>query len=182
MLAIGLTLPAGEQLAATQLDNTKRGTVFPASPTHLEVFEIVAGGEHPVGNYAYNSTTSAWVLMSTVAYPYDVGMSVAGKPEANKTVAMLVMVRPTVLNAAFAGSRAACDVTATAAATFVVKLNGVQVGTFVFAPASTTATFTGPAEDLLCGVGDRLTITSPATADATLSYVSATLMGHQLSA
>ncbi len=182
MLAIGLTLPAGEQLAATQLDNTKRGTVFPSAPAHLEVFEIVEGGSHAAGHYAFNATSSAWVLMSTVFYPYDVGMSIAGKPEANKTLAMLVMVRPAVFKAGFAGSIAVCDVASTASATFDIKLNGLRVGSITFTSASTVAEFTGPDEDLLCVAGDRLTITSPLVADNTLSYVSATLKGHQLSA
>lgn len=183
MLAIRLTLPAGEQLASTQLDNTKRGTVFPASPTHLEVFEIIEGGTQAVGIYAYNERTTKWVLMSTVSYPYDVGMSIAGKPESNKTVAMAMLVRPTLMPKSFAGSKAACDVPATAAVAFPIKLNGTAIGAINFAAGAAVGTFTFiPTADLLMGAGDKLTISSPATADATLSYVAATLLGSQLSA
>lgn len=182
MKAFGLTLPEGSKIETAPLDNSKRGTAFPASPNHLDIFEIIEGGATPVGIYAYNERTSQWVLKETVSYPYDVGMSIAGKPEANKTVAMVVLVRPTIIPKNFGGSKAACDVAATAAAAFVVKLNGTQIGSINFAAGQVVGTFTGPATDLLCVAGDKLTISSPAAADATLSYVAATLMGQQLSA
>jgi hypothetical protein len=182
MKAFGLTLPEGSKIETAPLDNSKRGTAFPANPKHLDIFEIIEGGATPVGIYAYNERTTQWVRKETVSYPYDVGMSIAGKPEANKTVAMVVLVRPTIIPKSFGGSKAACDVAATAAAAFVVKLNGNQIGTINFAAGQLVGTFTGPAADLLCVAGDKLTISSPATADATLSYVAATLMGQQLSA
>lgn len=183
MKAFGITLPEGSKIETAPLDNSKRGTAFPASPNHLDMFEIIAGGTQAVGIYAYNERTTTWVLKETVSYPYDVGMSIAGKPEANKTVAMAMLVRPTILPKDFAGSKAACDVPSTAAVAFVIKLNGVQIGAINFAAGAAVGTFTFiPTADLLMGAGDKLTISSPATADATLSYVAATLLGSQLSA
>lgn len=184
MQSYGITLPAGAKIETAPLDSTKRGTTFPASPAHLDIFEIIPGGAQAVGIYAWNGRTSQWVLKDTVAFPYDVGMSIAGKPEANKTVAMVLIVRPTIIPKNFAGSKAACDVAATAAASFAIKLNGTQVGSINYAIAATTGTITAQVAntDLLLVPGDKLTITSPVTADSTLSYVAATLMGQQLSA
>lgn len=183
MKAFGITLPEGSKIETAPLDNSKRGTAFPANPKHLDIFEIISGGAQAVGIYAYNERTTKWVLKETVSYPYDVGMSIAGKPEANKTVAMVVLVRPTILPKDFVGSKAVCDVPATGAAVFPIKLNGTQIGSINFAAGATVGTFTfSPTASLLLGSGDKLTISSPVTADATLSYVAATLMGSQLSA
>lgn len=182
MQVYGINMPAGSQITTSPLDSAKRGTVFPSTPAHLDLFEIIAGGAQAVGVYAYNLRTTQWVPLANVQFPYDVGLSIAGKPEAAKTVAMAALVRPTILPKDFAGSKAMCDVGATAAATFTIKLNGNNIGTIVFAIGATVGTFTGPATDLLCVAGDKLTITSPAVADTTLSYVAATLLGHQLSA
>lgn len=183
MKAFGITLPEGSKIETAPLDNSKRGTAFPSNPQHLDIFEIIAGSATPVGIYAYNQRTTQWVLKETVSYPYDVGMSIAGKPEANKTVAMAILVRPTILPKDFVGSKAACDVPATGAVSFPIKLNGVQIGSINFAAGAAVGTFSySPAASLLVGAGDKLTISSPVTADATLSYVAATLMGSQLSA
>lgn len=183
MKAFGITLPEGSKIETAPLDSSKRGTAFPANPKHLDLFEIIAGGAQAVGIYAYNERTTQWVLKDTVSYPYDVGLSIAGKPEANKTVAMALMVRPTILRKDFVGSKAACDVPATGAVVFPIKLNGVQIGSINFAAGASVGTFAYvPTADLLMVAGDKLTISSPVTADATLSYVAATLMGSQLSA
>lgn len=183
MKAFGITLPEGSKIETAPLDSSKRGTEFPANPQHLDIFEIIEGGAQAEGIYAYNERTTQWVLKDTVSYPYDVGLSIAGKPEANKTVAMAMLVRPTILPKDFAGSKAACDIAATAAVSFPIKLNGTQIGSINFAAGATVGTFTFvPTASLLMVAGDKLTISSPATADATLSYVAATLMGSQLSA
>lgn len=182
MQLYGITMPAGSQITTSPLENSKRGTVFPSTPAHLDLFEIIEGGAHPVGVYAYNLRSAQWVPLANVQFPYDVGLSIAGKPEAAKTVAMVALVRPTILPKDFAGSKALCDVAATAVATFTIKLNGNDIGTIVFGIGATVGTFTGPANDMLCVAGDKLTVSSPAVADTTLSYVAATLLGHQLSA
>lgn len=182
MHVYGINMPSGSKVETSPMDSARRGTAFPSNPAHLDLFEIVEGGVPAVGVYAYNLRTTQWVLIHTVSFPYDIGLSIAGKPEAAKTVAMVIVVRPTVLPANFQGSIASCDVNATANASFSIKLNGTQIGTIAFAAGNGVATFTGPASDIVCVPGDKLTVTSPVVADSTLSYVAATLLGHQLAA
>jgi len=70
-------------------------------------------------------------------------------------------------------------VAATASATFTMLKNGISFGTINFAAAANTATFT-VAADTTFDVGDRLTITAPSPADATLADVFMTLRALHL--
>jgi len=98
----------------------------------------------------------------------------AGVPGAAAKITGVLFSRREVILAGAAGSRARADVAATASATFTMLKNGVSFGTFNFAAAASTATFTA-ATDTIFDVGDRLTITAPSPADATLADVFVTL-------
>lgn len=74
------------------------------------------------------------------------------------------------------GSAATLDVAPTNAISFAVKKNGVTVGTVEFAAGATTATFTMIAATSFGG-GDVVSIVAPASADATASGFTLTLVG-----
>lgn len=183
MLSYGLTLPAGTQVKTIEVDNSKRGTVFPSNPTHLQSFEMLAGGSSPAGIYTYDQTKAKWQLANAATFPYDIAMAIMGKPDVNKVVAKVVMVRPVIIPTNFAGSLAKSDIQATAAFVFTVKVNGNIIGTVTFAAASTNGTFKADAaftRDLFLEVGDSLTVTTQAAADTTLAFPAITIMGRQV--
>lgn len=68
-------------------------------------------------------------------------------------------------------------VAATASTTLTVKKDGTSVGTIVVAAAGTTATFSTTGGVVTYETGTWMTVTAPATADATLADVACTLKG-----
>lgn len=183
MLNCALTLPAGSQISKEEIESSKRGTSFPANPAHLQVFQIIAGGVPTPGVYVYNLPKAAWLLADQTNYPYDVALSVVGKPDINKVVAKVPMARPVRIPANFLGSLAVADVAATAAFTLTLKVSGVAVGTVQFAAGSAQGTFTySPTGDLILERGDVLSLTTQGTADSTLSFPSIIILGEQLHA
>lgn len=123
------------------------------------------------------SGATAVVSLQSAFTPYDIASGIVGKPAANDVVLNLICVRVFNLPINLTGSAAYALVAATASTTFVIKKNGTQVGTMVFAAAGTTATFTmGSATSF--AAGDKLTIVAPASADSTLSDISYTLAGN----
>jgi len=77
------------------------------------------------------------------------------------------------------GSRAILAAAATAQTDFAVAVNGVGVGTIRFAISGTVATFVGSFSSAWDVVpGDIITVTAPASADATASGLAFTLKGH----
>ena len=65
------------------------------------------------------------------------------------------------------GSLMISGIAATADAVFSIKKNGTEFGTATFAASGTSATFAAASETIF-SIGDILTITAPATPDATL--------------
>lgn len=108
--------------------------------------------------------------------PYDVGTSIIGKPNNGEIVLRYVFARATTFPVNLAGSQAKAGLAATASATFNVRKNGTNVGSFVFAASGTVATFT-MASATSFAVGDVLEIVAPGTADASLADIAVTLAG-----
>ncbi len=123
--------------------------------------------------------------LRTVAYvaassgnPYDIGCSVAGAPAASATLLRYPMPRAVTFPAGMANSKAVANTAATASATFSLKKNGTQFGTFAFAAAGTSATFAA-ASATSFAAGDILTIVAPSTADTTLADLGVALAGNR---
>ena len=91
---------------------------------------------------------------------------------------MLHLVAPEAMDfaAGLTGSQGYADTAATAQTDFDITKNGSSVGTMRFAAAGTVASFI-MASATSFAVGDRLKVTAPATADATLAGVSFALFG-----
>jgi hypothetical protein len=110
------------------------------------------------------------------AQAYDLGCTFTGKPAASQVLLRYPMPRATSFPANLAGSQGVCGTAATAASTFTINKNGVQVGTMVFAAAATTATFT-MASATGFAAGDVLTVIAPAGQDSTLADLGFSLSG-----
>lgn len=110
------------------------------------------------------------VFDATVFYP--------GLPEGGALALRVPMARAVSFAANFSGSYASASAAATGSSVFSVKKNGTEIGTVTFAAAGSSGTFTtdsGAAQSFVAG--DVLSITCPASADATLSDVGIVLAG-----
>lgn len=85
----------------------------------------------------------------------------------------------TALSIAVANCYASSGVAATAATAFNLSQNGSNIGTITFGIGATTGTFSISGSPVSVAVGDKLTITAPATADVTLADINFTIGGKR---
>lgn len=107
--------------------------------------------------------------------PYDIGFEYSGVPDADE-LRRHVAARPFTLQSS--GHVANAVTGATAQTDFLVKVNGTLKATLRFAIAGTTCTVVGGTETGVAA-GDVVSITAPASQDATLADVAITLKGQQ---
>jgi hypothetical protein len=107
---------------------------------------------------------------------YDIPGGAPGTLAASQLILQHVAVRTITWNASFGSSHGYASVAATASTTFTIAVNGTTIGTMVFAASATTATFTLTGSTSITA-GQVLTVTGPATPDATLANVTFTLLG-----
>lgn len=108
---------------------------------------------------------------------YDIAGFASGVSTNSLILLRLPMVRQVTLDVNFAGSKGSASVAATASTTYVIAQNGTTIGTMVFALGGTSASFVAAAAITLAD-GDILSVTAPATADATLANVGFILAGN----
>jgi hypothetical protein len=154
-----------------------------AATAHVERLRILANGAWSVGTGGAAYGTAGQVLTSngnaaptwaTLSSPYDLGLTISGRPDGGAKVLSFVAVRAFTIPSSFTGSRAVSGTTAFGAAVFTINKNGASIGTVQFAAASSTGTFSGSAGAF--AIGDVLTITAPASRDATLADISLVLI------
>jgi hypothetical protein len=122
--------------------------------------------------------------------PYDLVFSLPGKPAAGYVYPWITFPRIVGYYVNFAASYGSVGTAATAGAVFKVLLNGTQFGTISVSGSSVSFQSTNGAGAsvgaetgstlMVSGIaaaGGRLTLTAPATQDATLADVSFTLVG-----
>ena len=97
---------------------------------------------------------------------YDQAGFYVGQPDADQKLFAIPATRAFTLPANCAGSYAKCAVAPYLAATFYIKKNGYQIGTFTFAAGVLTATFAS--DETAFAAGDVLEVWAPSTADADL--------------
>jgi hypothetical protein len=108
---------------------------------------------------------------------YDIAGFISGKPTASQIILYLPMVRAVTFDVNLALSKGAASVAATASTTFDIAKNGTNFGTMVFALGATTATFVAAVQPAFA-IGDVLSVTAPASADATLANIGFILAGQ----
>jgi len=127
-------------------------------------------------NTFYHFAGSAWSA-SIGASPYDIHVTMNGKPPTGVTLARVIFPRTTIFPSGLSGSYAKSEVAATASTTFTITKNNASVGTFNWAAAATSATFT-MASQTTFNAGDVMEVVAPA-ADATLADLTVTLVGSR---
>ncbi len=133
------------------------------------------------GQMWYNDTTGKLMAREegtsyeVISRPADVGIFVQGLPSNSELVLRLEVPRAFTIPSGGTGSQASARVASTGNVAFDLLKNGVSFGTVTF-NVSATGSFT-VASATSFAAGDVLTITAPATADATLEDISITLVG-----
>jgi hypothetical protein len=130
----------------------------------------------PTPRLTDSSTTLATTAFVQAQKYYDVKDRAFGAIAANQLIVQFVSGRTVTFPAGLTNSQGYAAVVPTASTTFTINANGTDVGTMVFAAGSNTATFTASSSFSL-SPGQVLTVTAPASADATIASVSVTLLG-----
>ena len=108
---------------------------------------------------------------------YDIAGFISGVPTNSQVILRLPMIRAMTFSVNLALSRASAGTAATASTTFNIAKNGTNFGTMVFAIGGTTASFVAATPPAFAA-GDVLTVTGPASADATLANIGFILAGQ----
>ena len=124
----------------------------------------------------HNSQLQTPITVGSLAQPYDIGSTYNGAPTASVVLLRIPFVRKVVFPAGLHGSRGMLGVAATAQTDFDIKKNGSSFGTMRFAVSGATATFIAASQTTFSS-GDVLTVTAPASPDATAADIGFCLTG-----
>ena len=111
---------------------------------------------------------------SNAGVPYDVGIYFPGSPTTSQVIGEFYFARDAIIADNFAGSYARIGTNPTATWVLDIAKNGVDVGDLSIGTTGTT-TFTTDATTISMAAGDRLTITAPASVDATAADLTLTI-------
>ena len=116
---------------------------------------------------------SAILAQDLLSAVYDIGFEVEGLTYSSEVVGRFAFPRSAAI-AAGASGVAKAGTAATGSAVYALARNGTGIGTITFAASGTTGTVSITATTNFVS-GDVLTVTGPATPDATLANVGITL-------
>lgn len=187
--------------AICQLSVLSQTTALPGSPTDGDIYIVPSSdGTNPdkiairdnaawvyfapnEGFLAFVQDTGAFMYYTGVAWSnlfptgqIELSAFVSGSPSDGELVFSYIASKAFTLPSGLTGSYGESVASATGSAAFSIKKNGVEVGTATWAASATTATL-AMASATAFAAGDTLTITGPATADATLADITFALLG-----
>lgn len=137
-------------------------------------------GQIPVANLGSGSASSTKVLQGDgtwVDRPYIVGAYVPGAQTNSQVFVRHVPSVAVTVPSGCTNSTLTLETAATASTTYTVKKNGSSVGTAVVGISGTSATFTCSGSFSFNGSSDVLTVSGPASADATAAGFTLSLYG-----
>ncbi len=138
-------------------------------PTLNAIFRSILGvGEEGVkGGITVEELRTEILTIIDSLRVYDQAGFFVGKPENEQKLFSIPVARKFVLPENCLGSQAKVAIAPHASATFSIKKNGFQIGTFTFGAGVTNATFV--CDETIFEVGDVLEIYSPTIKDSDLS-------------
>jgi hypothetical protein len=169
MIIDGINLVEGTSILNPTIAS---GIAEPDNPNVGELFFNTVGAELKI----YNGT--GWEIVQagdSAVTPYDISVTIFGKPASAAAVGRFVAVRDYALPANLTGSKASCSTAPTAQTVFSLKKNGTQIGTITFAASATTGTFS-MASQVAFAPADVLTVVAPSPADSTFADAQFTLV------
>lgn len=115
----------------------------------------------------------------SIGYKPNLAVFIGGVPENNELLIKFVATSTYVFPEDLPNSQADAEIAPTADTVFSFKKNGSTVGTATFLAGNTTGTYVW-ASDVVLNIGDKLTIVSQPSADATIAGISFTLQTEQV--
>ena len=182
----GVDLIDGSKISRELIDF--RGTIFPETPEDGQLFQLTATVDtKEPGIYVYSAARSDWIIQEDKErQPYDIALSVIGRPKPDAIVANYIAVRTATIYADFDKSLALAQDAATSEAVFSMRIidsdgNVVrEIGTITFAAGVKAGTFTPatPSVPMLIQRGEIVSLKAPEVRDATLKEISITIAGQ----
>lgn len=120
---------------------------------------------------------AANVSILDIPFFYDIAGFISGVPANSQVILRLPMIREISFGVDLALSKASAGTAASESTTFNIAKNGTNFGTMVFATGATTASFVAATPTAFI-IGDVLTVTGPASANATLANIGFILAGQ----
>jgi hypothetical protein len=157
-------------ITLTSGDITSAGGALLASPT------FTGTPAAPTAATGTSTTQLATTAFVAAAKYYDVSGGAVGAIVASQLMSQFVSGRTVTFPAGLTNSQGYALTAPTGAVSLTIAVNGTTVGTIAFAAGSHTATFTASSAFTVTP-GQLITVTAPASADATLATVSFTLLG-----
>lgn len=160
-------------LSLVNLTSNVTGILPVANGGTNNAFFTIVGPATTTKTYTLPNVSSV-ILTDTVhtGMPYDLSSQIDGVPTSSLKILHYVAIRSMTLSAS--GHQCFSVIAATAQTDFVIAIDGVSKGTLRFAAAGNTCTIVSGASDTITS-GERVTITAPASADATLADITFTL-------
>lgn len=141
---------------------------------NTEAVSSVAGRTGAIVLDAADIASGTFSTARIPALRYDLSTFFPGVPANSQLVLRWQAPRAITIPSGATNSQASAGTAATGSTTFTIKQNGSSVGTIVWSASGTTGAFT-VSSTINIAAGDVITITGPATADATLADISITL-------
>lgn len=151
------------------LTGTQATTLLDAFTSALKGLAPASGG----GTTNFLRADGTWAKAAT---SISLSLFAAGLATASEVIFAHPAGVAYTLPSSLTGSQFAALTAATASTTFTIKKNGSSIGTLVWAAAGTVPTVTFSSSTAFA-IGDLLTITGPASPDATLAGIYVTLIG-----
>jgi hypothetical protein len=156
---------------ASQLDQNFLACV-PLSQSGPGLMGLSSGG---TGNMSLQSPTQAYAILKG-SIPWEVAAFMGGA-QGGASWQVLRYQPSTAAIIVQASCYSSSGIAAAASTTFTIADNGVTIGTVVFGASGSTGTVTITGSPYTLAIGHVLTVTGPASADATLANISFTLGG-----
>lgn len=170
---------------------SRRGAEFPDSPSTGDIFQLIETSVNfpskGPGIYIWSSAENTWIEQTeTERDPYDMSVTIVGRPKPDAIVATVVMARTAILLANLTKSKAIAQTAPTSQAVFNIDQVNIDgdvtnsLGTITFEAGQKIGTVaaTVPDTETILAEDEIISIKAPLVRDATLKEISITLAGR----
>jgi len=186
MLTDGIQLVGASKIQREMVNSSRRGPILPLEPVSSQLFQLTeTEGTNTPGIYVYSLTEEEWVPVGdTESHPYDIAMSVWGRPMSYRSIAKIVSPRTIIFDEGLIKCKAVCDEASSVRVDFQIKIKNVSnvdttIGVLTFMPGELIGSFTSSlGHDALLQENDHLFLINEADRDVSLRDLSITLTGR----